>query len=665
MKFLNRIVFYFFVVTVLGYNSHITGQVVINEVMINPATNATSAEFQSLVHCGQSQWGAEYIELYNSDDCNSIDISCYVLGFQSDGFGNSDIGSFRFPEGTVIPPLGFISIGGPLSNSTINLFDFCGTPNLNTADTRWYLQNSIGYVMLWNPQGETEDAVWWRSSNAGWGTNSDLQVAPNNNIAQGTSGCANITSLQAPSSLAANSPLVSYAGAGASIGTVIHRTVDGGTDWATNATPSLNACNSVCNELNPDCDPVPECSVPFSINLSSTPNENCDPSSGCTGSASVEIVSNFDGVVYTYEWDDENSQDTPEATGLCAGEYCVTVTDASGLCIETACITVVNDFFDVSADVTQPTCGDSNGSILINAVPQDDYTYSWSHDSELTTNEAQNLGNGTYTITISNNGCEIQIEEELFSEGISDVSVNLSETTCGFDNGSISVENVTGGSPTFSYSLNPGASQASNTFEDLSPGAYSVTVTDNEGCIFIVDNLSVDDSEGISDAEINTIAPDCGAENGSLTVDNIIGGNEPYTYSINGSASSSNMFSGLGEGNHLILLSDADGCTYETTISFSGSSFDDNIEPPNVITANGDNVNDIWFIEASCLADFKGVIVNRWGNEIKQLSLENSSWDGRTSNGEKVTEGVYFYKAILTFQTGEEKNIHGYIHVVL
>ena len=283
----------------------LTSQVVINEVMINPPTNSTSAEFQSLVICDNPSFGREYIELYNTDPCSPADISCFVIGFQHDGFGTSDIGSFRFPEGTIIPPLGFISIGGPGSGATINLYDYCGTPNLNTANNRWYLQNSIGYIMLWNPQGQTEDAVWWRSSADGWGTNSDLQVAPNNNIAQGGSNCPSISSLQAPSSLPASSPLVNYAGSGGSMGTVIHRVTDGSPTWASGQAPSINACNGVCEE-------------PLSLEITTNVTQ---PTCDAAGSISISVNTTES---YTIAWT-PNVSSSETATNLEPGEYTVTV----------------------------------------------------------------------------------------------------------------------------------------------------------------------------------------------------------------------------------------------------------------------------------------------------------------------------------------------------
>lgn len=78
----------------------LSAQVVINEVNLVPAPDATAIAVQSLRECSSSTAGSEYIELYNSDPCASIDISCYIIG--TSGFLNSQTGTFRFPAGTVI-----------------------------------------------------------------------------------------------------------------------------------------------------------------------------------------------------------------------------------------------------------------------------------------------------------------------------------------------------------------------------------------------------------------------------------------------------------------------------------------------------------------------------------------------------------------------------------
>jgi gliding motility-associated-like protein len=65
---------------------------------------------------------------------------------------------------------------------------------------------------------------------------------------------------------------------------------------------------------------------------------------------------------------------------------------------------------------------------------------------------------------------------------------------------------------------------------------------------------------------------------------------------------------------------------------------------PNMITPNGDGVNDLWvldnigFIYPSCVVR----IFNRWGNLVFESTGYKEAWDG-TNNGEKLPMGSYYY----------------------
>lgn len=58
----------------------------------------------------------------------------------------------------------------------------------------------------------------------------------------------------------------------------------------------------------------------------------------CDGDATVSPAGGTSP--YTYLWDDTNAQTDAQATGLCAGTYCVTVTDANGCTFDTCGISV-------------------------------------------------------------------------------------------------------------------------------------------------------------------------------------------------------------------------------------------------------------------------------------------------------------------------------------
>jgi gliding motility-associated-like protein len=79
---------------------------------------------------------------------------------------------------------------------------------------------------------------------------------------------------------------------------------------------------------------------------------------------------------------------------------------------------------------------------------------------------------------------------------------------------------------------------------------------------------------------------------------------------------------------------------------------------PNIITANGDGVNDI-FVISGLVENSKLIILNRWGNTIYQSDNYLNNWDGKDKGGRYVSEGVYTY----SLETPDGVRSHGFIHV--
>lgn len=64
-------------------------------------------------------------------------------------------------------------------------------------------------------------------------------------------------------------------------------------------------------------------------------------------------------------------------------------------------------------------------------------------------------------------------------------------------------------------------------------------------------------------------------------------------------------------------------------------------EQPNVLTPNGDGINDRAFLAPS-FGKMEVDMLDRWGNRVASVSFAEG-WDGRAESGEPVSEGVYFY----------------------
>jgi large repetitive protein len=89
-----------------------------------------------------------------------------------------------------------------------------------------------------------------------------------------------------------------------------------------------------------------------------------------------------------------------------------------------------------------------------------------------------------------------------------------------------------------------------------------------------------------------------------------------------------------------------DGCFSDTLVAFVlENQFNLNLELPNVITTDGDGINDkIDFNEYLFTCSFEISIANRWGNVVFEGNELNAVFDGKNSDGTALTKGVYFYK---------------------
>lgn len=85
---------------------------------------------------------------------------------------------------------------------------------------------------------------------------------------------------------------------------------------------------------------------------------------------------------------------------------------------------------------------------------------------------------------------------------------------------------------------------------------------------------------------------------------------------------------------------------------------------PNVFSPNGDDVNDLFFINNSCVKDYHLEIFNRWGMKIFETFLSGDGWDGHTASGVPSPDGVYYYILKTTSLTGKDDNTNGFFSLV-
>ncbi|MBN8702342.1 MAG: PKD domain-containing protein [Bacteroidetes bacterium] len=84
------------------------------------------------------------------------------------------------------------------------------------------------------------------------------------------------------------------------------------------------------------------------------------------------------------------------------------------------------------------------------------------------------------------------------------------------------------------------------------------------------------------------------------------------------------------------------------------------VEVPNVFSPNYDGVNDIFNVANICKSyDYLFTVYDRWGVEMFSTNLRKNGWDGRTTAGEPVPDGTYYYTI-----KAADKNLKGFIQVI-
>ena len=328
------------------------------------------------------------------------------------------------------------------------------------------------------------------------------------------------------------------------------------------------------------------------------------------GSISITLSSSGTGTI-TYTVDDGVNPAIQNTTGtltnLPTGTYAVTVEDVAG-CQLTENINVASSpLFAVDGSISKidDYCGNGNGEI---GIPISggvaDYTFQidngvdplQTHTTSSTSHTFTGLNVGTYDVTIEDiNGCLLNETVILDDKLISIANVPLLQTTCGEDNGEISVA-VTGGQFPFEIAVNgPGTFDPSNPigpFTDLSPGTYAVTVTDANGC----EDVSVEQilsSVAPSINSLNITSTSCGDPNGELEVV-VSSGTPSYSITIDNGVdppenNTTGLFTSLNPGTYSVLVEDAALCqvnsnaviTTSDVFAISASKVDATCGDPN------------------------------------------------------------------------------------
>ncbi|HEX5002979.1 MAG TPA: gliding motility-associated C-terminal domain-containing protein [Bacteroidia bacterium] len=316
---------------------------------------------------------------------------------------------------------------------------------------------------------------------------------------------------------------------------------------------------------------------------------------------SVSCFGNSDGMValtvsggtpaYSYNW--STGATSQNLNGLAAGNYTVTVIDANG-CTRSGSIAVTQPGAALAAAasvVSNVSCfGGANGSASVSisggTLP---YSILWSSGS--TSQSVTGLSSGNYSVTVTDaRGCSV-ISNCTVSQPAAALSVSVSASgnvTCfGNGNGFINTS-VSGGTAPYVYNWNN--SQTTSSVSGLAPGTYSVSVTDNKGCVANTSAVISQPSAALSLSTTITSNISCFSGNNGAIDLSLSGGTAPYSYLWSTGATTQDV-ANLPAGGYQVTVTDANGCTAvsNATISQPAGALSTNISISQQVSCFGGN----------------------------------------------------------------------------
>lgn len=371
----------------------------------------------------------------------------------------------------------------------------------------------------------------------------------------------------------------------------------------------------------------------------------------------VDLIVTGGAGQFTYSW--SNGATSEDISGLAGGTYTVTVT-YNNTCSKTASIDIhlppqltFNTTLSNYNSYEVSCYGMSDGEIYASPVTgQAPFTYNLAgpegYSSVNGTGEFNSLRAGVYTLTVTDaNLCTSTEVITMREPGRLEARLVLSQSltggfnlNCAGDSTGMITVNPQNSVNNVSYLWSDGFMGRLRT--GLKAGEYRVVITDDNNCqaeSIIV--LTEPDSIRLTLEVDPPFCPDM--PDGSVTA--IVTGGIPgtqysYLWSDN---SASERLSNIPGGYYSVVVTDLNGCVVRDSVTVIPEN-ESCLIVPNIISPNGDLINDYWNIGMRELyPEMVVTIFNRWGETVWRSERGYPSpWDGK-SNGSLLPIDSYHY----------------------
>jgi hypothetical protein len=274
----------------------------------------------------------------------------------------------------------------------------------------------------------------------------------------------------------------------------------------------------------------------------------------CEGDASILVEVTSGNPPFQYLWNTGDT--TAQIAGLTSGTYTVTVTNGAGCTGVDSLEINAFPFPELELNAIDIGCGGANDGSVFAIVSGVGSPFSFLWNTGDTTAVLNNLGAGTYIVTVTNSfGCAVEDSIALQDAPGIDLSITATDVTCaGVSDGTLTAT-ASGGAPPLQYLWNTGDTTAM--VSGLPGGLYTLTLTDNGGCE-LVESVQINEPDSIG-IDFQTVPVSCdGVADGVISL-SVFGGTAPFQYLWNTGDTLPDL-QNLEAGIYEVTVTDANQC---------------------------------------------------------------------------------------------------------
>ena len=317
---------------------------------------------------------------------------------------------------------------------------------------------------------------------------------------------------------------------------------------------------------------------PADIQLSTNLSSNIS----CFGSndGSISISVNGGTGIYSYSWTKNGVvfSSSQNINNLAPGTYLVSVTDVNNCGPKTATFIITEPpilAVSLSNQLNVDCFGNSTGTISIivsGGTPFQTtagvltYTYLWSGPNGFISSN-QNISNlvaGLYFVTVTDdNGCIKNLTVSLSQPPEIIITATTTAIVCYGDNDATITTTISGGTAPYQIYWDNLATELNQ--NNLSPGDYTITVTDSNNCVKSL-TVTIPSPPIFSVNPIVTNISCFGANDGSIIL-NFLGGIAPVNLIWSDGSSAGIIRNNLAAGTYSVIITDSKPCTITRTFT--------------------------------------------------------------------------------------------------